>query len=218
MDSDRRMTALAGALAVVGTVAGVLSVVPVLETPGYLGLVAAHEGQVLGGALAQLVMIPATVGFALCLYPALRRESAALGLGFVGFRLVAATFHFAGVILLALFLVPGLDDALVGELLRTGRDLVNHVAVVVSLGLGDTLLFCVLHRARLVPRWLSVWGLAAAAPAVLASVLVLVGLTGVVTPLYLLMNAPLGVQSLVLAGWLIAKGFSPRTTATAVPL
>ncbi|PZG20057.1 hypothetical protein C1I98_37680, partial [Spongiactinospora gelatinilytica] len=156
-----RVSRWAGVLVIVGVVAGLFSVVPVLEEPGYFGRIAAHEGQILAGAGAQLVMIPAGVGFALCLYPALRAVNEALSLGFVGFRVIAAGFHFVGVISLPLFLVPEQEAATI-EILRVGRDLVNHVAVIVSLGLGDVLLFFMLYRARLVPWWLSVWGLAGA--------------------------------------------------------
>ncbi|MBB6545438.1 DUF4386 domain-containing protein [Nonomuraea rubra] len=204
MKADR----LAGALGIAGMVAGVLSVVPVLEEPDYRALIPAHEGQIIIGAIFQFVMIPAYVGFALCLYPALRAESAALAPGFLGFRLIAATFHFTGVILLPLFLVPGQEHAAGLELLRTARDLVNHVALILALGLGDLLLFAMLHRSRLVPRWLSAWGFLGTGAAMLASLLVLSRVTGVVTPLYLTMNAPLALQSLVLAIRLLTRGLT----------
>ena len=109
---------------------------------------------------------------------------------------------FIGVILLPLFLVPGQEfvqasasDAhyfgVLGELLRTGRDLVNHVALTISLSLGDLLLFYILYQSRLVPHWLSAWGLIGTGLTMLASFLVLFRLTDVVTPLYLSINAPL---------------------------
>ncbi|MFE0152235.1 DUF4386 domain-containing protein [Nonomuraea sp. NPDC059007] len=223
MKENRRAAAMAGALVIVGMIAGMLSVVPVIEESNYLALIPAHEKQIIVGAVSQFIMIPAYVGFALCLYPTLRKVNEALSLGFLGFRLVAATFHFIGVILLPLFLVLGQEFAqggaahlaTMGELLRTARDFVNHVALIISLGLGDLLLFGILYRSRLVPRWLSLWGLLGAGSAMLASFLVLVGLTDVVTPVYLAINAPLALQSLVLAIWLIAKGFDTRTRTAA---
>jgi len=85
--------------------------------------------------------------------------------------------------------------------------LVNHVALIISLSMGDLLLFYILYQSRLVPRWLSAWGVIGTGLTMLASFLVLFGLVDVVTPLYLGMNAPLALQSLVLAMWLITKGF-----------
>ncbi|MEU8245241.1 DUF4386 domain-containing protein [Nonomuraea sp. NPDC048916] len=218
MHTNRRVTTIAGVLAIVGMIAGALSIVPALEEPRYLDLISAHERQVMVGAVFQFIMIPSYVGFALYLYPTLRVANEALSLGFLGFRLIAATFHFIGVILLPLFLVLGHEfgqaDALgasrlaaLGEPLRTARDLVNHVALIISLGLGDLLLFCILYRSRSVPRWLSAWGFLGIGLAVLASFLVLFRLTDVVTPLYLAINAPLALQSFVFAVWLITKGF-----------
>ncbi|MEV0584390.1 DUF4386 domain-containing protein [Nonomuraea sp. NPDC050310] len=202
---------MAGVLALAGMLAGVLSIVPVLEEPGFLALVPAREGQLLLGAVAQLVMIPAYAGFALCLHRALKAENETLALGFVGFRLIAAAFHVVGVISLPLILLLARQEAapdveVLAELLRSGRDLVNHVALIIALGLGDLLMFAVFFRSRLVPRWLSVWGLLGVGLAIVASVLVLLGVTGVVTPFYLALNAPLAVQTLVLALWLIVRG------------
>ncbi|WP_043625745.1 DUF4386 domain-containing protein [Nonomuraea candida] len=222
MNATRRAASVAGVLVIVGMLAGVLSVVPVLEQPHYLGLVPAHAGQVIIGAAAQLLMIPAYAGFALCLYPALKAVSEPLSLGFLGFRLIAVAFHLAGVILLPLFLVLGEEFAragaaeaarieVLGEVVRAARDLVNHAALIISLSLGDLLLFAILHRSRLVPRWLSVWGLLGAGSALAASLLVLFRLTEVVAPLYLAMNAPLALQSLALAVRLIARGLDTRT-------
>jgi hypothetical protein len=223
MKTSRRASKIAGTLIILGTIAGALSVVPVLEEPNYLDLIPAHKTQILVGAVCQFLMIPAYIGFALYLYPILRMESEALSLGFLGFRLIAATFHFMGVILLPLFLVLGQEYAqagtsgtshleTLGELLRTARDLVNHVALIISLSLGDFLFFCILYRSRLVPRQLSAWGIIGVGLAMLASFLVLFRLADVVTPLYLAINAPLALQSLVLAMWLITKGFDTKTS------
>ena len=218
MNANRRRTAIAGVLVIVGMIAGALSIVPVLEEPDYLVLISTHESEVILGAGFQFIMIPAYVGFALCLYPTVRIGNEALSLGFVGFRLIAGMFHFVGVILLPLFLVLGQEFvqaggsdassiAVLGELLRAGRDLVNHVALIISLSIGDLLLFYILYQSRLVPRWLSAWGIIGTGLTMLASFFVLFRLVDVVTPLYLGMNAPLALQSLVLAMWLITRGF-----------
>lgn len=102
MNTNRRRTTIAGVLTLVGMLAGALSIVPVLEEPDYLALISAREREILLGAGAQLLMIAAYVGFALWLYPTLKRGDDALSLGFVGFRLIAAMFHLVGVILLPL--------------------------------------------------------------------------------------------------------------------
>ena len=218
MNETRRATTIAGVLIIISIIAGVLSVVPSVENPDYLVGVSEHENQIRMGAFFQFLLIPAYVGFSLCLYPVLKKKHETLSLGFVGFRFISAVFHFVGVIILPLFLImsqefvqAGAPDPsyfqTIGELLRIGRDLVNHVAVILALSIGDLLLFFMLYQSRLIPRWLSVWGFLGIGLAMVASFLVLFGLTEVVSPVYLGMNALLALHSLILAIWLIVKGF-----------
>ncbi len=215
----RRGTTAAGLLLLVGMGAGLLSVVPVLEEPDYLRSLPARASEVVSGALFQALMVPATAGFALALYPTLRRASPALSLGFVGFRLVGCGFHLLAVALLPLLvdLGQGIDDggdpdtyAIVAEVLRQGRDLVNHVVVILAIAVGDGLLFWILYRSRLVPRWLSAWGIVGALLTILASLLLIPRTVDVVSAPYLALNGPLALHGLALAGWLIGRGFDGR--------
>jgi hypothetical protein len=222
MDTSRKLSINAGVLFILGTIAGLLSVVPVIEQPDYLSEVSANQNQVLSGAFFQFLMIPTYLGFTLSLYPILRKYHKGFALGFVGFRIVAVTFHLIAVISLLLFLDLSQEfiqacapDAshyqTVGGLLRAGRDLVNHVGMILALSFGDLMLYSVLYHRNLVPRWLSGWGLAGTALAIFASLLFLFRLTEVITPIYLVLNVPLALQGMVLAIWLIVKGFNPST-------
>lgn len=74
MKRNRRATIIAGVLIIAGMIAGIFSVVPVIEQADYLSNTASHANQVFVGAFFQFLMIPAYVGFALCLYPALKTE------------------------------------------------------------------------------------------------------------------------------------------------
>jgi hypothetical protein len=221
MDLNRKIGRIAGLFIIIGMVAGVLSVVPAVDDPEYLYKVAANRGQVIRGALFQFIMIPAYVGFALLLYPTLRKYNEGLALGFVGFRVMAGVFHFIGVIILPLFLIlsqeflkAGAPDAsyfqILGGLLREGRDLVNHVAMILSLSLGGAMFYYIMYRSRLIPRWLSLWGLLGTALAILASLLLLFRYSDVITPLYIGLNLPMALEEMVLAIWLFLNGFEKR--------
>lgn len=218
METNKHTTSVAGILIIAGMIAGGFSVVPAVEQSDYLILASTQENQVFIGAFFQFLMIPAYIGFALYLYPALKLENEALGMGFVGFRLIAGMFHFIGVVLLPLFIIlshafvtAGTPDAsyfqVLGELLRMGRDLVNHVALILAMSIADLLMFFILYQSRYIPRWLSLWGGFGIGLTILASFMVLFRLVAVVTPFYLLMNVPLALNSIVFAIWLIAKGF-----------
>ncbi len=73
----------------------------------------------------------------------------------------------------------------------------------------------VLFRSRLVPRWLSGWGLLAVVPYLAYALLATFGTQS--STLEGLLDAPLGVQEMVLAVWLIVWGFNPAATDTAEP-
>ena len=76
-------------------------------------------------------------------------------------------------------------------------------------GIGALMFSYLLYASRLVPRWISVWGLVGAVPYTAVGVLGLFGTNPEI--LYI----PLAVQEMVLAVWLIAKGFNRGTIASA---
>ncbi len=220
MSANRKVALIAGVLYVLGMVAGVLSVAPSVDSQDYLVKAAANETQVMMAAFSQLIMVAAYVGIAIVLYPLLRKYSEGLALGFVGFRVIAGAFIFIGVIILLLlvtvsqeFVSSGAPAAsyfqTLGGLLRTGRDLVNHVGMILALSFGALLFYSLLFRTKLVPRWLSGWGLVGAASSIVASLLIMFRLVEVLTTTYVALNVPMAVQELVLATWLVAKGFNP---------
>lgn len=215
MTADRIAAILAGVLYFLGIMAGVFSVVPVIDTPDYLVQISAHAGQVTSGAFFQFLMMAAYVGMAITLYPILKRHNESLALGYVGFRIVAAAFIVIGVILLLLLLTLSQEFVkagapvsshfqTIGEILRTGRDLVNHVGMILVLSMGGILFYFLLYQTELVPRWLSGWGLVGTAVTIVASCLFMFRVVDLMTSVY--MAFPLALQEMVFAVWLIAKG------------
>lgn len=68
-----------------------------------------------------------------------------------------------------------------------------------------------LCKSRLVPRWLSVWGLIAAVAVLVASVIATLDIFLLLADLLVI---PIGLQEQVMAIWLIVKGFSPFRVAS----
>jgi hypothetical protein len=226
MTPTKRAAITAGVLFLVGTAAGTLSIVAAADGPNYLIEIAGSRTQVIVGALFQLLTAGSYAGVAIALYPVLRRYGPTSAAGFLGFRIGAGILNMVGALFLLLlldlsnrFVGAGAPVAsyfqTLGALLRTGRDGMNHVAMMLALIAGDVMYYRLLYKAKLVPRWLSGWGFAGLGLAAVASLLVMSRLIEVVTPVYVGVMAVLALQELALAVWLIAKGLD-ESVATAV--
>ena len=78
-----------------------------------------------------------------------------------------------------------------------------------SFGLGAMMYYWVFYRSRLVPRWLSAWGLIAIPMLTVSALLVMFRLIDNLSTTQVVLALPIAVQEMVLAVWLIAKGFAP---------
>ena len=72
----------------------------------------------------------------------------------------------------------------------------------IFLGLGGLVLNYLLYESRLVPKWLSVWGVIGAFLVMLYGLMSLFGTDPGI------LAAPIAVQEMVFAVWLIVKGFN----------
>jgi hypothetical protein len=87
------------------------------------------------------------------------------------------------------------------------------MAGVLTFGLGALMYYWVLYQSRLVPRWLSAWGLVGITLVLVAGLLVMFRVAGPLSTTQVVLALPIGVQEMVLAVWLIAKGFNPPAIA-----
>lgn len=99
-----------------------------------------------------------------------------------------------------------------GTLLKALDDWAG-LAAVFAFYVGGLLYYCVLYQTRLVPRWLSAWGIGAVILGAVAAVLILFGATETMSTTQIVLNIPIGLQEMVLAVWLIVKGFNPLVLA-----
>jgi hypothetical protein len=74
--------------------------------------------------------------------------------------------------------------------------------------------YVLLYRSRIVPRWISTWGLVAIPFYVADYLLLMFGVFDMNAPAQVLMYLPLAVQEMVLAVWMIARGFRPAAVST----
>jgi hypothetical protein len=215
--ADRLAARIIGVLYLIGTAALIASFIVAggaMAGPDPLAGIAAQPGAVTAGAMLILAS-----GLALALVPVVfwpigRRHGETLAMGYVVVRGAVETVLYLVSVLCWLLLVgfatrgqPG--AGVQADLVLSLDALLWSTLIPIPFVLGALLFNVLLYRSRLVPRWLSAWGFAGA-------VLYLGGPIGALTglPLGVLM-APLAVQEMVLAGYLIVKGFDPATAVAA---
>lgn len=219
--TDRKTAIIVGVLYIIGTVAGILSLVftePILGQPDYLTLVSKNPNQIVIGALFVLTMGLALAMVPIMMFPILKRYNEALAVGYVVFRgaLEAVTYLALVIGWLSLPLISqgyikasALDAPYfqsLGDLVLQVHDQIGHVLTIVFI-LGALMFYYVLYQSRLVPRWLSGWGLLAATPYLVSGVSGLFALLSPMSTTQIVLVLPLAVQEMVLAVWLIVKGF-----------
>jgi hypothetical protein len=218
MNSTRRISIAAGTLFIIATATALAAaaVAPALTGVDYLTGVADHPGRMAAAALFYLIAAGTSVGIAIALYPVLKKISAGLALGSVVFRTIEAVMYTAAVVSLLSVLTLGRQFAAAPAADRTAihamADVLLNVrdhsslAGVFAFSLGALMYYVLFYRSRLVPRWLSGWGIAATLLIMTACLLALFSdspVTGY-TPFIL----PIGVQDMAFAVWLLVRGFS----------
>ena len=217
MRAARWLSVGAGVLFILATVSAVVAsrFVPDLESGEYLSALTVHAGGVAIAAILYLVAAFASVGIAVTMYPVMRMASAGLALGSVVFRALEAAFYMVAVAcLLSIasvgerFASAAAGDraplAAVADALASVRGHASLLAVF-AVCVGASLYYVLFFQARYVPRWLSVWGMAAVASMLVACVMALSADRQITS--YVALALPLGVQEMALAAWLIAVGF-----------
>lgn len=227
MTPYRKTAALIGGLFIIGTVAGILAglvTAPLRTAAAYPLNLHTGEAQWLTGVLLTLLMGLALALTPVLVYPLLKQHNPVLALGAVVFRGVLEQVCQL-LLVLSMFLLltvsAGHQPAgaaayqTLGAVLRAAGEWTQLIGGIVF-GAGTLMFFILFYQTRLIPRWLSGWGLAGAGLYIAAHC------AGVFSPQHLtpvigegigLLLVPTAIQEMVFAGWLIAQGFNPTALA-----
>ncbi|HIP22865.1 MAG TPA: DUF4386 domain-containing protein [Rhodobacteraceae bacterium] len=209
--SLKRSAKITGAffiLATAASVAAALLISPMLAAPDYLAAMAQNANTVVLAVVCMLVAVVAIIGIPVMLYPIIRMHSEVLALWFLSTRLLEAVFYTLGIVctltLLALAREGGSADTAV--LVRLMSDVAFNMGTLIIFSLSAIILGIVLYRAKLVPRWLSIWAFIGGVLLFAQGILVLFGAS---TPtLEATLFIPIALNEMVLAVWLLTKGFN----------
>jgi hypothetical protein len=219
--SDKKTAKIVGILLIACTTATIISLSltdPILTDSNYLPELDKNESLVLLGVFFEFIWAVTGASIAIWLYPILKKYNGALALGSVGLRIAEGIFGLIGTLSLLSLLTLSQEFVKSGALdvsfyqasgisLLAARDWAHNVILLIAFNLGALLYYYLFYQSKLIPRWLSGWG-------IIGNVLSLIAIayytfTHDFGLIHTLMNAPIALQEMVLAVWLIVKGFNP---------
>ena len=225
MNTYRKTAIIVGVLFISATVTSILSSVflgSTLAAPISILTVNANENSVMIAVILELIAALSAFGTAVFMYPILKKYFESLAIAYVGLRLLENTFYILGVVSLIALLslsqeFTGLINAYqpLSNLVMLLYDWALLIGTVIIFGLGSITLNYVLYKSRLIPRWLSVWGLIGAVLVLLYGIIGIYKLDpNMISSILTVLALPIAVQEMVFAAWLIIKGFNQELIAS----
>ncbi len=221
--SEGSIVRIVGVLFIVQMTAAVLSysviLEPLLHGAGFLDEIAANSTMVTVAMLLDLICGVSVFAIAILLFPILSLFSARAALWYVGLRLTElVSFMVSGLLLMVMLKIgqdmtgsTALDTSgmeVLGTYLRSASGNIRDISLLIYC-LGAWSFYGLLFRSKLVPGFISLWGLLAVA---LLFIEILANVFGTSAGGTLLMM-PLGVNELFLGVWLMVRGFGPGRTS-----
>ena len=222
MNSNKKAAKMVGVffiLAAVTAIAGLKLYDPILTGPDYLVTGAQNANQVILGALMELILVVSAVGTATTMFPFLKKYNETIALWHVCFRFLEAIIITVGVIsvlsLLTLsreYVAAGTPNAssfqTSGIVLKAIHDWTFLLGPNFMLGINTMLYSYIFFKSKLVPRFIPILGLTGAALVLMAALLEMFGVIEQVSVWGALLSLPVAANEMVLAVWLIVKGFN----------
>jgi len=225
MNTNKSTARIVGVLfltAMVTSLLGGFWLESILNAPDYLTTVSANETQVIIGVLLELINGIAVVGIAVTMFPIFKKHNEALALGYVAFRIIEAVIVVGAVIsplaLVALsqeYVKVGAPDAsyfqTLGDSFLAARAHLTGLLLAIFFSLGALLFYYLLYQSKLIPRFISVWGLIGVALMLAWNLLEGFGLS--LGSAGMILALPIILNEIFLGIWLIVKGFNSSAIA-----
>ncbi len=216
MNNYRKMATFAGAgflLAIVFGIVGLALTESYIQDLDFT-LIANNAISIKIGAIVTMFMALSVMMISLALYPVLKKKSPSLALGYVGLRFLEGFIFIINAVIFLMLITLSKDitnvefNNSIGHLLLEARNHLGHIALDMAVfSIAALILYYLLFKSKLVPKWLSIWGLIASVIYMAAAYMVLFGFEPL-SPAYIAMNIPLALNEAALGIFLIAKGFN----------
>ena len=231
MNSNRKTAMIVGVLIIISAVTYMIAgrfFTPILNAPDYLAKLAPSAISVIIGMFLELITAISVVFIPVMLFPIIKKYNEALAIGHIGFRIIEAVMIIVSEIILLSLLVLSQEYVKEGTpdsfYFRTIAALLINVRfwnadmILISVSIAYLLLFSILYKSKLVPRFISIWGI--------VGMIIVIGVVlfgffsnspGTVYKFesnLAIISIPGALSEIVLAIWLIVKGFNPAAIDT----
>jgi hypothetical protein len=228
--TNRKTAVIVGILFIVGTASGILSGVvtaPIMEGSMYPRNIAASGTQWVIGTLFVMLMGLSLAMMPVLLYPIFKKHNEVLAFGVVLFRGAIEAISYAIMVISMLLLLTvsemygkaGTADPsnlqILGSMLTAAKDWTEMWGAIIF-SIGGLMMYLLFYQTRLVPRWLSVWGLIGGVLYIVSNLVSMFGPLHVAPSIESgigLLLMPTAIQEMVFAVWLIVKGFDPQKSS-----
>ncbi len=217
--APKKTSRIVGVLFLVQMIAASVShsamLAPILHGNNFLAAVSANQTIVRFAMLLDLICGLSVFGISVLLFPILKKYSESIALWYVGLRLHEwVCFIISGVLLMTIlsiskeYVQTGMPEhsylQTLGTYLLDARG-VTQTLMLLGFCAGAVMLYYLFYKARLLPRFISLWGLIGVV-LLFAEVFSNIfdhSIGGIIIML------PMGLNEIFLGIWLIAKGFNP---------
>ena len=222
VNSNKTIAKIIGVIYLAGFVVGIggnVLIQSVLGVPDFLTTISASSMLVAFGAILWLLAVIGDAAHGVLMFPILKQHSERAATGYLAARIVDAIF-IAIMVLFILIQIP-----LGAEFIKsTALDLFHLQALsslfsqaqmysyqigMSALGVSGLILCYTLLKARLLPRWLALWGLVGYAVILFGMMSAIMG-----SGLGDIASIPGGLWEVFAGVWLIVKGFTPSAISS----
>lgn len=218
--TSKKPAKIIGALFILATAMGVINagiVGPLLNSPSYLVEMSESADMVMLSTFLNIIMAGSVVAIAVVFFPTLKRTNETLALAFLAARIIEGiALAIAGIVWMSLvslgneFVQVGSPDTsyfqTLADTLVTLSTSIFTLGAEIVFGISAVILNYVFIRSNLVPKVISVWGLVGGTLLLLLGAMKVLGIE--VTMIEIAFTAPIALNEMVLAVWLIVKGFN----------
>jgi Domain of unknown function (DUF4386) len=214
-----------GVLYLAGMVVGIggnIFIQSILGAPDHLSTIAANSMLLALGAVLWLCTVAGDAAHGILMFPVLKPHSERAAVGYLGARIIDATFIAVMALLILIQIPVGIEYLNAGSAdtsylqalstVLTEANLYAYEFAMIAVGVAGLILCTMFYRTQLVPRLLAIWGLIGYAILLSGSVLQVLGLN-----LNSIHAIPGGLWELSIGVWLIAKGFSTSSQLPSEP-